>query len=306
MRAWKERVAVPRPARGRPRRSRRASTRRKLDEIFDYGVYTQHVDDSFRRLGLVVKPIDLRGQHDLGEIIGLAWRLYARNFGPMLLMALTTVPLQMLGAVLQDAGTPPVAQAAISAGFVVASIVVGAVANGALIHAVNEAAAGVAPEFSRSIDAGIAHVSALISTVLLALSLTILSVLAAPYFAVRWTFSSQAVMLEDKRNWAALDASSSIVKGRWWRTFGILLVSSLVMLGPLVVANAAALSLPALAGSTIESAVVALALPFLVGSQTLLYFDLRARKAASEVTLPELASEPDADTDLPVDPPLNP
>jgi hypothetical protein len=253
-----------------------------------------------------LKTIDLRGQHDLGEIIGLAWRLYARNFGPMLLMALTTVPLQMLGAVLQDAGTPPVAQAAISAGFVVASIVVGAVANGALIHAVNEAAAGVAPEFSRSIDAGIAHVGALISTVLLALSLTILSVLAAPYFAVRWTFSSQAVMLEDKRNWTALDASSSIVKGRWWRTFGILLVSSLVMLGPLVVANAAALSLPALAGSTIESAVVALALPFLVGSQTLLYFDLRARKAASEFTLPELASEPDADTDLPVDPPLNP
>ncbi len=51
MRAWKERA----PLRGLLEADADATSRldaAKLDEIFDYGVYTKHVDDSFRRLGL--------------------------------------------------------------------------------------------------------------------------------------------------------------------------------------------------------------------------------------------------------------
>ena len=51
MRAWKERV----PLRGLLEDDADATSRlnaAKLDEIFDYSVYTKHVDDSFRRLGL--------------------------------------------------------------------------------------------------------------------------------------------------------------------------------------------------------------------------------------------------------------
>ncbi len=51
MHAWKERV----PLRGLLEADTDASSRLgagKLDEIFDYNVYTKHVDDSFRRLGL--------------------------------------------------------------------------------------------------------------------------------------------------------------------------------------------------------------------------------------------------------------
>jgi adenylosuccinate lyase len=51
MRAWKERV----PFRGLLETDPDVSSRldaAKLDEIFDYTVYTRHVDDSFRRLGL--------------------------------------------------------------------------------------------------------------------------------------------------------------------------------------------------------------------------------------------------------------
>ncbi len=51
MRAWKERVPLRSllEADGDVRSRLSAS---KLDEIFDYSVYTRHVDDSFRRLGL--------------------------------------------------------------------------------------------------------------------------------------------------------------------------------------------------------------------------------------------------------------
>ncbi len=231
---------------------------------------------------------DLRGRHDLGEIIGLSWRVYLGNFGAMFAIALTTVPLQMLAAVVPAIAGSMAAQAALQAAFVVASILVGAVANGALIHSVNDASSGSRPEFSRSVDAGIARVGALISSMLLMYALVIAALVAAPYFAVRWAFNPQAVMIEGKQNWASLDASSSIVKGYWWRTLGILIVSALVVLGPLVVASGIALALPTLAAATIEAVALAFALPFLMSAQTLLYFDLRARReAATAVTEPE-------------------
>jgi hypothetical protein len=238
-----------------------------------------------------LKPPDLRGRHDLGEIIGLGWRVYLGNFGAMFAIALTTVPLQMLSAVVPASAGPMAAQAALQAAFLVASVLVGAVANGALIHAVNDAASGQRPDFARSVDAGIERIGALISSILLMYALVIASLVAAPYFAVRWAFNPQAVMIEGKRNWASLDASSSIVKGQWWRTLGVLLVSALVVFGPIVVAAGIAVALPALGAATIEAVALAFALPFLMSAQTLLYYDLRARKDAPAAPMPP---EPDA------------
>jgi len=226
------------------------------------------------------RPPDLRGRHDLGEIIGLSWRVYLGNFGAMFLIALTTVPLQMLTAVVPASAGSMAAQAAVQAAFIVASMLVGAVANGALIHAVNDAASGSRPDFARSVDAAIERLGALLSSILLMYALVIASLIAAPYFAVRWAFNPQAVMLEGKRNWASLDASSSIVKGQWWRTLGILLVSGLVVFGPIIIAAGIAVALPALAAATVEAVALAFALPFLISAQTLLYFDLRARHDA--------------------------
>ena len=239
-----------------------------------------------------MKPADIRGRHDLGQIIGLAWRVYLDNLAAMFAIALTTVPLRMLAAVIPATGGPAAGRASLEAAFFVASIVVGAVANGALIHAINEASAGGRPAFSRSVDAGIERIGALISSMLLMYALVVASLIAAPYFAVRWAFNPQAVMIEGKRNWASLDASSSIVKGQWWRTFGILLVSALIMLGPLVVASGIAIALPVLAGATIEGVGIAFALPFLIAAQTMLYYDLRARRESAAAAMQEPDSSP--------------
>ncbi|HYM14785.1 MAG TPA: glycerophosphoryl diester phosphodiesterase membrane domain-containing protein [Dehalococcoidia bacterium] len=218
---------------------------------------------------------DLRAPHDASEIIGYAYRLYARNFRAMFLIGLTTAPLQMLGAVVQDRiGTPNGATAALP--FEVAGALVTLIASGALIFAVNDVASGQAPDFGRSLDAAFARFGALLTTNLLSAVLTLLSVIGIPYFAVRWNFSPQAVIIEGKRNWAALDASSSIVKGRWWRTLGVLLLIVMVAFVPLIAIGAASL-LPTLAATTIASAGLALVLPFIVSGQTLLYYDLRAR-----------------------------
>ena len=52
MRAWKERAPFRAFLEADPDLTSRLDAA-KLDEIFDYGIYTRHVDDSFRRLGLV-------------------------------------------------------------------------------------------------------------------------------------------------------------------------------------------------------------------------------------------------------------
>lgn len=246
-----------------------------------------------------MKTVDIRGRHDVGEIISLGLRVYLPNAGAMLPIALLTVPLGMLAAVIPSSGGSAAAGAILQIAFLVASIIVGAVANGALIHAVNEVAGGTRPEFARSVDAGIERVGALVSTMVLEYALIVLSLIAAPYFFVRWEFSPQGVMIEGKRNWAALDVSSSIVKGQWWRTLGILLLSALIAVGPIIVAAGIAIALPALAAATVQGIGFALVLPFIIAAQTILYYDLRARReeamAAAHGAAPTLDADPGDD-----------
>jgi hypothetical protein len=256
------------------------------------------------------KGVNLRAPHEASEIIGYAYRLYVRHFRAMFLIGLTTVPLSMLGAVVQDrVGSEYGSLAALP--IELGGALVTVIATGALIFAVNDVAGGQPADFNRSLDAGFERFSALFTTNLLSGILTFLSIGAipyflvrgrfdaacsVPYFAVRWNLSPQAVMIEGKQNWSALDASALIVRGRWWRTLGVLLLILLVALVP-VFGFSAATVLPTIAATTIVSIGLALVLPFLVGAQTLLYYDLRARAmlaAAAGQPLPTLEPTDDA------------
>ena len=251
---------------------------------------------------------DLRGPHDLGEIVGYAYRLYLRNFIPFFLIALTTAPLQLLIGVIQDRIDDPQTAQSATAPLQLLSVVVSLVATGALIRAVDAAATGTPSDAMQALDAVFERFGAVIKTALLEAALAIASLFAWPflaiywlfkrdatidgrrdwwlvlipfaltlYLAVRWQFAIQAVMLEDRRNWDALDRSAFAVRTMWWRVLGILIVIGLIELGPVLMATAAEL-LPPLAAAAITSAVFALVLPFAVTAQTLLYYDLIARK----------------------------
>ena len=54
------------------------------------------------------------------------------------------------------------------------------------------------------------------------LAITIIGLPFAIYFAARWGFYSQAVLVEETSATNALRRSSELVKGTWWRVFGIL------------------------------------------------------------------------------------
>ncbi len=268
---------------------------------------------------------DLRSQHDLGEIVGLSYRLYARNFVPLFLIAAITIPLQLLIGVIQQGSTSDGAQAA--AGLLnLPYAIVGLIASAALIFAVHEATGGTVPEFGRALDGAFERFGGLFKASILGGVLAVLAFIAAPilaiywlfnrqatidgqrnwwlalvpgvlaiYLVVRWVFVQQSVMIENGRNWSALDESAILTRGSWWRVLGTLLVVGLIELGPIAIAAAIAQALPPLGAAAITSIVFAVVIPFPVTAQTLLYYDLKARKQADTST----DRLPSAESDLP-------
>ena len=55
------------------------------------------------------------------------------------------------------------------------------------------------------------------------LAITIIGIPFAIYFATRWGFYAQAVLIEEHSATNALKRSRELVKGTWWRVFGIML-----------------------------------------------------------------------------------
>jgi hypothetical protein len=254
-----------------------------------------------------VRPAaDLRGRHDLGQIVGYSYRIYGRFFGVLFGIALITAPVQLLVGVLQARFGSGSAQAYIAL-LALPGLLLGLLATAGLIFALHEITGHTRPDFSRSLDSAFQRFGALLSTVLLAGVLGVASLFAVPfvtlwwvvrrdaridgkrnwwlvivpfaltaYLSVRWVLAEQVVIIEGRERWAALDASAGAVRGSWWRTFGVLLVIALIQLGPLLLASAATAGPPIVAGG-VTSAVSALVLPFAVAAQTLLYYDLKAR-----------------------------
>lgn len=104
-------------------------------------------------------------------------------------------------------------------------------------------------------------------------------VLPGIWLLVRWAFAAQAAVVDELSPVGALRRSAELVKDRWWRTFGMLVVSGLLfaLLGSLVTAILAGVGNGAIyvAGLiVVEATVLSLTGIF----ATLLFFDLRARR----------------------------
>jgi hypothetical protein len=110
---------------------------------------------------------------------------------------------------------------------------------------------------------------------------------AAVYLAVRWSLVVAAMMAEDIGPIRGLRRSWNLVSGSWWRTFGILLIVTILQLiityGLFILFGVIAALFTAgdfqaavvQVGGTLLGAVVS---PITTIAVTLLYFDLRVRK----------------------------
>lgn len=158
----------------------------------------------------------------------------------------------------------------------VISVIVNALMQGALIHAVSEQTARQTSNFGQSYSAAWKRIGNLIGAALLVglavalMAITIIGIPVAIYFSVRWSFILQTILIEGSGITESLSRSSNLVEGDWWRVFGIMLVVVLI-----VFAISFALGFIPVIGSIIAAVVTT---PVMAAAQTLLYYDLRHRK----------------------------
>jgi hypothetical protein len=113
----------------------------------------------------------------------------------------------------------------------------------------------------------------------LLIGITIIGIPFAIYLWIRWAFYPQAVVIEQTDSGDALSLSADIVKGSWWRTFGIVIVISLLAAVPSYGVAALFAWTSPIASALISAVITTIVLPFTAGAFTLMFFDLSSRRS---------------------------
>lgn len=255
---------------------------------------------------------DLRARRDLGQIVSDAWSFYRRYARVLLPVALIPFPLDMLTTVVVRRINDPTDAQLAGVYLQLLAALVGLVATAGLIAAMNDVAEGREPDAGHSVDVGLHKFWAVFTTGFIAAVHAILALFAVPFLAlywllrrdatidgrrdwyfalvpfaltiyliVRWSQITSAVVIRDLRGWQALDHSAERVRGRWWRTLGILVAIGLIS-SPVVFLPSLTVYAPILADAVITAAAATLILPLATSAQTLLYYDLSTRQAADD------------------------
>jgi hypothetical protein len=240
--------------------------------------------------------IPLEQPRDVRALLRDSFAVYLRHFGTFLALgALVVVPSQVIvgGIGLEqltadyDDSSPSWAETSIAAA--VAYLVVAPLITAICVHALRSVAGGGSTGAREAIVKGFEAFAPIFFAVLLAaagIALGLLLIVPGIYLFVRWYFVPQAVVLEGARNAGALRASSRLVAGAWWRTFGLVLIVNLIValailvLGApfTVLADTSDRALWALSGQIVATSVTQ---PFIALFSTFLYYDLRERKRAT-------------------------
>lgn len=267
-------------------------------------------------------------------------KIYRRNFGQLIaLSAVMDSPLLVFfllagsagatGAFQVRPGQPPNTTAfaalfgAMGITFLVALLIF-PVGVSAMIHAVSEARLGRRLGVGEALRLGLRRYWALTGlmfvyfTVVAVLWITLIGMPVAIYFMVAWGLSYATLLLEGAGVFGSLSRSRALVRGMWWRTFGIAILfwlfqsiaAWIITLPVSIVAAAlgAILARPGLAQPAI-AVVNALAnilgqivpMPILYTGWVLYYYDLRIRKEGLDLelraqqmeTAPPLIREPE-------------
>lgn len=237
--------------------------------------------------------VDLTRRRELGELVEATWRVFTSNLGlflPIAVVIIVPVDLVVLGIGYgelwksYDASPPPGRQVTAA---VLRYLVFQPLVTAAHIAAVMALGRGERPTPWWSIARGMERWGAVLAVILLS-ALAIFAgfiVLIVPgiYLGVALYFSAQAVVAEDRSPIDALRRSRDLVRGQWWRVFGIGIVFSVMIgvVGGLIgalgrgVAKSADSQAPALLGAMIGDVFT---IAFTALAATLVFFDLRTRR----------------------------
>ena len=238
--------------------------------------------------------LQLRQRREVGALFRDALSVFGRHAWLFVaLSAAVVVPAELIveGVGLEmltssyDA-SPSLAEAAIPT--VVEFLVVTPIIAAICIYALHSIAESERPSPGQVFVAGFEAFTPLFAAVVLAAAGIALGFLAlivpGVYLAVRWYFVPQAVVIDGTRGPAALSRSGQLVQGLWWRTLGLVVLANLAIAIPglilvtpfTAIAESTDRAVWALVGSAVTTSVTA---PFVALYSTLLYYDMRARKA---------------------------
>ena len=231
---------------------------------------------------------DLRPK-TVGDLVKATFRLYADNFAPFLVISfLAQTPTLAAGV------TP----APLSWLFTLAGFVLLFLAAGPMVHAVAQATLGREVRLDECFTRAWRRVAYLIVAAIIVmlllfgavlLSLLLVGIPLFFYLAVVLYFYVQPIMLESADGVSAIGRSRELVRGSWWRVFGILLVFVVIVVGITIVAAIPGAILSALSPTVANVFVGVLTMPIGPIAGTLIYLDLRVRKEG--YTLERLAAE---------------
>lgn len=246
--------------------------------------------------------IDLSRSRDLGGILGGAFSLYRTHFGVFAAIAFAVVvPVDLLiyGVAGEWLWSDPGSDASLPVGAAVAALlspwlITTPLITAGHVHAVMDLGEGRPAAAGTALAAAARRLTPVaLAVVLASLGATLgLVALIVPgvYLWARWFLAAQAVVAERLGPIEGLGRSAELVRGQWWRIFGIALVITLlaVIVAALLVIP---LQLTGIGPLMLVSQIVgdAITLSFAALAGTLLFFDAKARKRAA---LTPQASEP--------------
>jgi hypothetical protein len=233
------------------------------------------------------------GRMDMGDIVAGAFGIYRRAALPWL--AITAVSFLLVFALQWsfaddlDLGSDPTeeqiqdslpAVSALLIGTIVADLFAHLALTAAAVRVLSGAGISIAGAYASGLRFYLPALagSAITGIVAGLCAATILLIPLAVFIFVNWSLITQVIVAEHVGPIRALGRSRQIVRGQWWRTFGIFLAIALLSFLPTIVfgrlTSAGDAWLVAL-GAAVSGAIAA---PFVAIAQTLLYADLRARK----------------------------
>ncbi|MGH8971790.1 MAG: hypothetical protein ACRD0C_01110, partial [Acidimicrobiia bacterium] len=265
----------------------------------------------------------------VGEILDVALKIWRRHFVALAKIVLFVVaPVQILSSFVlasalpnSDAFFDPSAfdtttdtttdvfvdsfdggdAAAFFAAFALVTLLSGlafVLSSAAALRAITVAYLGGTPDWKESLRLVVSRLGRLIGlSILMGLGLTLgfaLCLVPGIWLGVAWSLAFVALVAEDLSGTAALRRSYNLVRGRWWATFGVLLIAFIIntVVDQIV-------SIPFAIGSFFSAdSVVGFSLsavaniisdvittPFVAAVFVLVYFDLRVRKEGFDLQL---------------------
>jgi hypothetical protein len=257
----------------------------------------------------------------VGEIFDIAINVYRRHAGTLLrLVFFVVAPVSVVAAIVQgsavpedddffrieDDGTLSYSESEVWATVaatliaVLLGFIATTVASGACFRAVADAYLGSRPDWRESLGFAVRRLHSILWVTVLGSLLAIVGlvfcVIPGVYLYVAFAVAVPVLLTEGIKGRKALGRSRQLVKGRWWPTFAVVVLGTILagIVSSVLEGLAAAVSLtnddPGSLVSIVAAAVSATAantitVPFISAFVIVLYFDLRVRKEAFDLQL---------------------